>query len=259
MTNRPNQAIDIHGCAKTLHAGMAVGKVDVAELPASLPLATALEVQLAVLDLHLRSGETLGGWKVGLTSGPAREKMGEGFRPFGYLLGSKIYSSGSDIELEELRDGGLETELAFLFKQPLKGGFVGPEDVRAAIAGVVPAFEIQQYRVPAGGDHGLDVANDLSQWAIVVGDVIDWTSSAQRSTVELLRDGELVSTVGPNFPIDEPMDAIANACRLMNNYGFGIEVGQYVITGAFQKERLGHPGTWTGRFSNAGEVEIRFV
>ena len=39
------------------------------------------------------------GWKVGLTSGAARDSMGEGFRPFGHILPDRVFDSGARIPL----------------------------------------------------------------------------------------------------------------------------------------------------------------
>src|SRR5262245_32733431 len=55
----------------------------------------ALEIQLAVLEEMLKRGERLAGWKVGMTSGPSRDAMGAGFRPFGYILQSRSLHSGA--------------------------------------------------------------------------------------------------------------------------------------------------------------------
>jgi 2-keto-4-pentenoate hydratase len=60
-------------------------------------LAKALDVQLAVLDRLLTSGERLGGWKVGHTSGSRRGMLGRDFRPFGYILDGRIIRSGDTL------------------------------------------------------------------------------------------------------------------------------------------------------------------
>jgi len=51
-------------------------------------LLAGLQGQLDTLRLWERSGDSLAGWKVALTSGNARDLMGPGFRPFGYVLAS---------------------------------------------------------------------------------------------------------------------------------------------------------------------------
>src|SRR5262249_52327150 len=57
---------------------------------AQLDQETALRVQLGVLDRFVGDGEQLGGWKAALSSGTSRDMMGKDFRPFGYVLKSRI-------------------------------------------------------------------------------------------------------------------------------------------------------------------------
>ena len=54
-------------------------------------LYAGLERQLVAL-----AGRKNAGWKVGLTSGQARDSMGAGFRPFGYILSERVFSSGAE-------------------------------------------------------------------------------------------------------------------------------------------------------------------
>ena len=53
------------------------------------PRDEGLRRQLANLGDRL-----VAGWKIGLTSGIARDSMGQGFRPFGYILADRVFASG---------------------------------------------------------------------------------------------------------------------------------------------------------------------
>ena len=64
---------------------------------AIIDLETALELQLEVLKRFESDGERLAGWKIGLTSGNARNRMGEGSRPFGLDLQTRLLASGSRV------------------------------------------------------------------------------------------------------------------------------------------------------------------
>ena len=71
-----------------------IGRLDDADLPTDLGLDDGLSLQLQLLDRLRAQGERLGGWKVGLTSGTALDRMGPGFRPFGFILADRIFASG---------------------------------------------------------------------------------------------------------------------------------------------------------------------
>src|SRR3990170_3027185 len=61
--------------------------------------AQGLDLQLAVLDRFLAAGDRVAGWKATFASGGGRDRMGAGFRPFGYILASRTLASGATLEL----------------------------------------------------------------------------------------------------------------------------------------------------------------
>ncbi|GIT39888.1 MAG: hypothetical protein Ct9H300mP8_10840 [Gammaproteobacteria bacterium] len=71
-------------------------------------LYAGLERQLVAL-----AGRKNAGWKVGLTSGQARDSMGAGFRPFGYILSERVFSSGAELPSPNLASWVLKTSSVF--------------------------------------------------------------------------------------------------------------------------------------------------
>ena len=55
-------------------------------------------LQFQLLERWLNEGEELGGWKIGMTSGESRDALGVGVRPSGFVLKSRIFSSGAKIQ-----------------------------------------------------------------------------------------------------------------------------------------------------------------
>src|SRR5262249_52767316 len=107
----------------------------------------ALELQLRVLGRFESEGEKLGGWKVGLTSGNARDRMGKDFRPFGYVLRSRIFRSGATVPIAKIMNCAVEPELCLIIGSSLRGDTVGVAEAKAAVRAVAPAFELNQRRV----------------------------------------------------------------------------------------------------------------
>lgn len=56
-------------------------------------------LQLQLRERWLNEGETLGGWKIGMTSGESRDAPGAGICPFGFVLASRLLQSGADISV----------------------------------------------------------------------------------------------------------------------------------------------------------------
>ncbi len=132
-------------------------------------LEEALAVQLRILDRFKAEGERLGGWKVGLTSGNARDRMGKDFRPFGYVLQSRIFPSGATVPVAKIMNCSVEPELCLIIGSSLRGDAVDVAEAKAAVRAVAPAFEINERRVRPDTGHALLLADGLAQWGIVVG------------------------------------------------------------------------------------------
>ena len=142
----------------------ALGDVDVS-------LAEGQAAQLALLQRWLDAGETLGGWKIGMTSGASRNAMGDGIRPFGFVLSSRIKTAADSLSVAVLARGQIENELCFRLGSILGEGATR-ETAMAAVDAVLPAFEINQKRLPAGAEPGLRVADNLSNWGIIIGEPV---------------------------------------------------------------------------------------
>lgn len=241
-----------------LRQGFLDGRVDSAIADAELSHEAGLRTQLDVLDLWTASGETVGGWKVGFTSGPARDRMGVGFRPFGYVLGSRVMRSGIVLDLGGLSDLEIEPELAFRIDRRLTGT-VGRGEVVDAISYAAPAFELQQMRLESGVSEGMVIANDLGNWGIVLGEPRRWTGPVRDVAVTLSCDGRFVASGGPDYEIDDPIDSIRTLCHGLAAFDRGLRPGQWVITGAFARVPVSDPGRWEASFSSVGDVQVQFA
>ena len=224
------------------------------------PLNVGLRRQLDALERKLASGEALAGWKVGLTSGASRDAMGAGFRPFGHILASRVFASGAALALDAFAAVGVENEACFTLGARLRGK-VSPAEARAATATVAPGFEINEPRLQKDASATQRLADNLSQWGIVVGAARD-VEDIDFDTLEvsLERDGALVRTVAASGHIDDHFASIAALAAQLDRFGLALEPGQRVITGAFARQAVTAPSRWRGDFGSAiGSVEVAFA
>lgn len=208
-------------------------------------LDAGLEQQLAQLG-----DREVGGWKVGLTSGAARDSMGAGFRPFGYILKDRVFASGHAFALADFQRVGVENELCFRLRQPL-GADAGRAEAMAAIASVHPAFEINEPRLAAGASAAERLADNLSQYAIVVGPEAPLTREAfdfEALRVVLARDGEELQTVAAAGHIDDHFASIAALARQLGRFGRSLAAGDHVITGSYTRTAVAAAGLYCGDF-----------
>lgn len=250
--------VDRRAVVDAVFAGTRAGHIDVSGID-DCDLDGALDLQLGVLERWVEAGEELGGWKVGLTSGAARDAMGESFRPFGYILKSRIIASGTPIPVADLSKCFVEPELCFTI-----GGRI-PDDldeqtIRAAVRAVAPAFEVAERRLPAGAEPQLKLVDDLLHWGIVVGREHPLDVDVTDLTVELRCGEDLVSTGHSGTGIDDPYVSLARLVARLRAHGRDLQPGHRVITGSVTKaQAVDGPSEWSARFGALGDVTALFV
>ena len=205
--------------------------------------------QLAHLANLEAAGERVGGWKLGQTSGEARDAFGAGIRAFGHILASRIFDSGVRLAWSEIGNGGIENEVCFTIGRDITHP-VTPETVRDYLAGVAPAFEINQRRIPATAPTAERIADDLANWGIVVGGVrpipAGWQPEAM--TVTLMHEGNAVKAVPAAGHIDDHFESLARLANELLGFGRHLRAGDRVITGAFGRQNQPGAGIWSGEF-----------
>ncbi len=229
--------------------------------PSQAELDEGLRRQLDVL------GEReVAGWKVGLTSGGARDSMGPGFRPFGFILPERVFPSGEKIERAGITTPGVENEFCFTMARQL-GADATRDDAIEAVESVCAGFELNERRLAAGATTADRLADDLSQWGIVVGEprVFDWRRFAFADvSVRLSLDGSELENVAAAGHIDDHFDSLAALARQLARFGRALEPGNRVITGSFGKHAVTEACRLDGDFDagkakGIGQVSVEFV
>lgn len=214
-----------------------------------------------VRQLENLGDRDVGGWKVGLTSGAGRDSMGPGFRPFGYILKERIFPSGKKLALADFAVVGVENELCFRLAAALPGD-ASRDDAIAAVDCAAPAFEINEPRLPAGASAAARLADNLSQYAIVVGPEAQppWAEfDFDGIVVALRRNGEPLQTVAAAGHIDDHFASIAALARQLARFGRRLAAGDRVITGSYTRHRVAAAGVYCGEFGPPfGPVRVEF-
>lgn len=203
---------------------------------------------------------TRGGWKVGLTSGGSRDGMGIGFRPFGHIAKDRIFESGVTINLDQVGDIGVENELCFVFGETVPTN-TDRSLLLHCVDSIRPAFELNERRLSGEASAQDRLADNLSQYSIVVGSPITEFRELELDglAVTLRRNEDEIATVQSQGHIDDHYDSLIALVRTLAKFDRRIEAGDHVITGAFARERVSAPSVWRGDFSlGIGSVEVVF-
>ncbi len=212
---------------------------------------------LAALADRCADGDEVAGWKLGMTSGRSRDAFGPGIRPFGFILASRVFNSGAAIPLFD--GAGVENELCWELAEPLSGVAVSAAQARGAVAGVAPAFELNQLRLGAEAGPAERIADNLSQWGLVVGPTVPAPDDLDVLEVVLRCDGNEQQRVAARGHIDDHYETLARLARELARFGRGLEAGDRVISGAYTRCRVDRPSSWLGDFGpEIGTVEIAF-
>jgi 2-keto-4-pentenoate hydratase len=222
-------------------------------------LKQAQQRQLERLAALEAAGESVGGWKLGQTSGESRDAFGPGVRPFGFILASRILDDDATLSWAEVGNGGIENEVCFVIASDITEP-VNAQSVRDHLAGVAPAFEINQRRIPKTSPDAERIEDGLANWGIVVGPVREIRDNWQADdmTVTLCRDGQPIDAVPAAGHIDDHFETLARLANQLLEHGRHLQAGNRAITGAFGKQNQPEPGRWTGEFGEAlGTVALR--
>ncbi len=227
-----------------------------------LTLEQALRAQLAVRQRKAAINGPQGGWKVGLTSERVRKRYGTDARPFGHIMADDIYESGATVPLLRFPNASLEPELCFTVGATLRGPGVTPAQARKAIAAVSAGFELNQGRAGGVKDFPLTVADNLSQWGIVVGETLQpIPASLELAKIKVtLRRGKAVvsETGGGPETIDDHFLSLSILANTLAAYGEVLAAGMRVITGSFAKVDVAAGQTWAAEFAGIGAVKVKF-
>lgn len=227
MTSPTDAAVD------ALHAIATNGTADTEALRpfADADVDAGFRLQLAVLDRWLADGEEVGGWKIGLTSRTARDSMGKDVRPPGYVLASRVLSSGA--ALPAVANVRLEPEIGIVLGQDITGE-ISIDQAKAAVASVAPAFEINALRLPSTESAAARVGNALNNWGVVFGAPID-PGAIDLATLSVTLtgpDGPLATGRSGADMIDDPYLSLTRLAATLARNGRGLTAGQHIITGS---------------------------
>lgn len=232
-------------------------------LQGRLTMEQAYKVQLDVLDRRLAGGETQAGWKIGLTAEAVRAVFKSSTAVYGYLLQANGEESNHEFDIEQVLTPSLESELCFIFAKDVHGPGITPEQVAESIGAVCPAFEIIERRGDMAADLPLGVADNVSQWAYVVGNPLrPYPRNLDLGNVrlELKRNGETVATGMGRDVIDNQLRSMAWLANNLAAHDKWIEAGQLVLSGSFNKPLpIGKGERWEASFSGIGNVKCRFA
>ncbi|MFD2467854.1 2-keto-4-pentenoate hydratase [Amycolatopsis silviterrae] len=229
--------------------------------PADIPgLAEAYAVAQAQRHLSEATGDRVIGYKIGLTSGPARKAFAATEPTAGHLVASRLLEPGKPVTATGLFRPKAEVEIAFVLASPIGGPNVTAADVRDATAAVAPAFEIVDTRW-RGGPTSLPmlVADNTNAAAAVVGAQVPLPADLPAQT-SILRIGTQTVPGAATAVMGDPAEAVAWLARHLARSGNRLEAGDIVLSGTLSTPAPIHAGDrLEAEISGVGGISVEVV
>lgn len=224
--------------ARALHAAYLENAMFPDTLANTLSLDDAYAAQFHLLALREDAGETLAGWKVGLTSQAMQRQQGVHEPCLGHLLVSGQRPSPAAFAFDDMRGPGFENELCIRMAAPLDGGDHDLAAVAAAIDAVAPALEIIEKRSALGADFPLAIAGNAQQLAFVTGPFVPFSPDMDlRAVVATVTvNGQAMETATGAEVLGTPLHSIRWLAGKLAEFGHRLEAGALVMSGSFTKQ-----------------------
>ena len=211
---------------------------DALVLPSSshpdLTVDEAYGIQRALARRHELDGGSVIGRKVGLVDPAAQDALGVTEPIAGRLFDAGLLPEGGHVATVGRGRGRIECEFAFLLGSDLVGPGVTGAHVLQATAGIAPAFEIIEERLPSSATVADMVADNCSGVGFVVGSALVSPGELDLSTtgVVLEIDGRVVGSGASGAVMGNPTRAVTWLANRLAGVGEQLHAGEVVLTGA---------------------------
>jgi len=256
---RADEAALADAIHKADEAGTETPRVSV--LDPKIDLDGAYRVQQLLVNGRLAAGDSVAGYKAGLTGSLARWWFSIEDPVFGVILEGGLRRSGDVLAVPKGRHMLLETEIAFVAGARIDTPVEDVAALKPLIRGVVPVIEAPSGGFPENQARKLTVpdivANNVSAHVLIVGaERSPEGLNLKKLRATLSRDGKQVSKGTGADAMGDPWTAALWLVNIAVKQGRVIELGHYLSTGVLGKRVETQPGSYVADFAALGTVEF---
>jgi len=209
-------------------------------------IAEAYRAQEAFVSMHReRSGASIAGYKIALTSAAMQAFVGVDHPLLGAIFDNTVVASPAEISLAAFQHVGIEFELALRLGHTVPAGSYDATSITPFVDAVIPAFELIEDRnaVYENFDAKSLVADNAWSGGVVLGaPVTDWRVFDLTATQTRLEAGLETETATTGAALGNPLTALAWAANTLSAQGRPLEAGMIVMTGSTLKTRFPKAG-----------------
>lgn len=228
-----------------------------------LDMADGYAIQTHLVRSLTDRGETIAGYKLGLTSRPMQELLGVDSPDFGPVFASTVYADGAELPVDAFIAPRMEAEIAVVLQSDLAGPDCTPLAARQATAGLVAALEIVDSRIKDWRIKLADTVADLaSNGAIAISSSLVPVEDFDPRLVGMVftKNGEMVATGAGAAAMGDPMATVAWLANTLAPQGVVLPAGSIIMTGALHAMVPVAPGdVFRAEFDRLGPITIRMA
>jgi 2-keto-4-pentenoate hydratase len=240
--------------------------VPIAPFTDSIPELGVLDgyaIQQHLVARLLADGETIAGYKLGLTSAPMQQLLGVDQPDFGPVFSSGVFADGLEIPVEAFIAPRIEAEIGVILSRDLSGPGCTPAGAASAAEGLVASLEIVDSRIVDWRIRLADTVADLaSGGAIAMSSRIVPVQGFDQRLLGMVftRNGEVVATGAGAAALGDPFAAVAWLANTLAPMGVGLPAGSVIMTGALHAMVPVAPGNvFRAEFDRLGPITIRMA
>lgn len=221
--------------------------------------ADAYAIQQEHIDLVRVPGDTVVGYKLGLTSTAMQDMLGVGEPDYGPILASFSLDNGVVIDSDKLIQPKAEGEIGLVLGRPLVGPGVTRDDAAEAITGAVAAIEIVDSRIRDWKIKLVDTIADLASCAMFISnlEVVPIDFDIRLCGMVITNNGQTMATGAGAAALGDPIYAVSWLANTLASYGVQLGEGQVIMTGALHAAfDVAGGDVVTATFDRLGSVSV---
>jgi len=211
-------------------------------------------------ELIAHSGGDVRGWKVTALAAADQMKYGASRPVAGPLLAPFVQDAPANVSRSSLITPLLECEIAFVLGTDLRPRDKPYEqaEIEAAIAAVVPAFELADSRVPTSSPDLMKLADAMGNGLFIVGPRFDnWRKlELGQISIALTHEGTIIERGSSSRILGNPLLAVMALANAQPLAGYGLMAGQIVTTGTCTTPIGIFNGRYVADFGPLGAIDL---